>query len=199
MADVRAKVAIGIPSRGLIHSRTIQSLISNAEGKTVVWLFAHGLAIPDCFNKLADEFLATNATHLWIVEEDMALPDNILEKMLQEKDPIVTVDYPVVRTYPTISKNGKYTLGGTGCILIKRKVFETIGNPYFRSIARDASTLQPIEGTVWGGQDMDFYIKAQDAGFKVTVMKSKVGQYYVDAMGVPQTNDGFHKITAHYL
>lgn len=199
MTDVRAKVAIGIPSRGLIHSRTIESVIKNAEDKTVVWLFSHGLAIPDCFNKLVDDFLKTNATHLWIVEEDMAIPDNLLEKMLAEKDPIVTVDYPVVRSYPTISKNGKYTLGGTGCILIKRKVFETIGKPYFESIARDASTLEPIEGSVWGGQDMDFYIKAQDKGFSVTVLKSKVGQYYVDEMGVPQTNDGFHKITAHYL
>lgn len=195
VAPSKAHVAVCIPSRGLIHSRTIEEVIANLGGTSHSIYISHDQPIPDAYNNLVWQALSDDATsHVWIVEEDMKLPDDILVEMLSKDSDIVSVDYPVAPTFMVRSHQNDYDLGGTGCLLVKRHVFDEVGKPYFQSVARDQATLKPIAGTVWGGQDLDFYIRAQDAGFKITWLGKPITQYRVTEMGIPQTNDGFHKV-----
>jgi hypothetical protein len=90
------KVAIILPSRGLMFSRTAEEVLANHKSVPSRLFFAHKRPIPDCFEIPTLEALADeDITHLWYVEDDMALPPNILRTMLDANEMAVTADYPV--------------------------------------------------------------------------------------------------------
>lgn len=184
-----------MPSRGLIHSRTIEQVLKNVTGHKVTFFLSHDLPLPDSFNDVVGRALKAPVSHIWLVEDDIKLPPDILSKMLALDKPLVSVDSPMVVNKSTVRRQNGYTLTGTGCMLIKAEVFKALGEPYFRSVARDASTLKVLKVPMrWGGQDYDFCIRAHDAGFPLMLFDEPAGQYRVTEYGDHENNHGWHKI-----
>lgn len=206
------KVAVILPSRGLMFSRTAEEVLHNVRYREKGFLaipyklfFAHRLPIPQCFESptlqaLADEEI----THLWYVEDDMILPPDILRRMLDADKLVVTADYPVTKEGKgavfAVSKQVLWC--GTGCTLVKREVFDQLSTPYFRSDIRwtpyNYGKTIKLEGSMFGKDgyglhDVTFGIKLLKAGIPIHVL-GKVGQRKLVTLGKTGSNDGAHKV-----
>jgi hypothetical protein len=130
--------------------------------------------LPVARNSSCDLALRQNATHLCLIDDDMVPPpDSILRLLLHDVDivaplffrsgeghePLVfrfdgngaanpILDYPSASCFPVDAV-------GTGMMLIKRKVLQSIEPPWF---------FWPREGQ---GMDMEFCHRAGQAGFKI--------------------------------
>jgi len=130
-------------------------------------------------------------THIFWTEADMILPTDTIPKLLKVGKPIVSGIYflrggtgqpclyaptpvevkenPYLHTPITIyDERGPFPLHkkaggcpGMGCVLIERKVFEKIAEPWFDLKANDVGKKNGY------GQDLYFYTKVRWAGFQV--------------------------------
>lgn len=204
------RVAVIIPSRGLIFSRTAEEIVKNTQGVPHKKFFAHGLPIPDCFEAPLREALKDPTfTHVWFVEDDMILPENALRNMLNLMTAdVATYDYPVAKTGQGavfISKDGQVVFGGMGCTLVKREALDKLKLPYFRTdvkwrpsnfgtsvmLTAGQGTPKPDE---YGMQDVNFYMKLREAGATFEVFPDILGQRKLLALGKAGSNDGAHQI-----
>lgn len=202
------KVAVILPSRGLIFSQTADELLRNLKGVPHKFFFSHRRPIPECFESPANRALLDDSiTHLWFVEDDMVLPDFTLERMLSEDANAVTCDYPVTkdgRGSVFYDQGGQVVFCGTGCLLVKREVFDSIKAPYFtdkvrwtmlnygESIKMVASKNKKGEG--YGLHDITFCVKLWKSGVLIKVLPIKLGQRRLIALGKAGSNDGAHNI-----
>ena len=145
-------------------------------------------AIAGRMNVLVDRFLASDASHLFINDGDVEIPPNTIDTLLRHNVDIASGVYPFhnfdsVRAMSfgrmsTTSKCGNMHprdwdymkgqvfgeneswTGGTGCMLIKRRVFSRY-HPKIKPLRfnRDNDC----------GLDMWFWKRAQDAGFTARV------------------------------
>jgi hypothetical protein len=210
--------AVVTPSRGLVHSRSVESVMAAIEVATAAghefrgWRLSHDLPIPDCDNDVAERGLATGAETLFWVEEDMVIPERSLLAQLalfEAGHQISAVDYPVgADNWGCIAhNNGDIPWCGLGCTLIGRAVFDAIARPWFRTDKVYAIVGQPgarrfVERDdprpaerKWGQQDIWFFRQAIEAGFTITeVPGMSAGQAKVRELGKPATNVGWHQI-----
>jgi len=200
------KIAVIFPSRGLVFSQTADELLRNLEGYDYDIFFSHGLPIPDCFEKPLTEALKDNYTHIWFVEDDMILPDEILSDMLLADVPVATLDYPVSKDGQGAvfkSKEGQIIFTGTGCLLVKREVFNKLKPPYFRTDVRwnptnydkylKLTAMKSTRNDSYGLHDVNFGMKLYQAGIPISEI-GKTGQRKLIALGKPGTNEGAHEI-----
>lgn len=161
-----------IPTRGVIFSRTIESLKKNGINS---FLPIEGLPIPDSHNEGVRQALKEYSSYVLIMEDDMVMPEGALEQMIKKDTAIVCLDYPMDNGYSTICRKGGEILWcGLGCILIKRKVLETIGDPWFttdysyRINSEDPLELEKISNpSKYGGCDINFCMKARELGYRI--------------------------------
>lgn len=206
MTSSNIKIAVILPSRGLIFSETADELLQNLEGYEYDIFFAHGLPIPECFTEPLTEALKGDYSHIWIVEDDMILDSDILDSMLIMDDPVVTMDYPVDTKGQGVvfsDKAKRIIFTGTGCLLIKRAVFDKLEKPYFRTdikwgvvnygkfIRLTANSMPNLEG--YGLHDVNFGIKLWQAGIPIS-LAGNVGQRKLLKLGKVGSNDGAHEI-----
>ncbi len=216
-------VALCMPSRGLIHSRTVDATLAalaRASGHMdmVGWFMTHDLPIPDCHETLAQQALAAGAEFVWFVEEDMIPPPDALVRLLdiqrQTGAGIVTIDYPISEqpTQSTVMRkasDGSVFWCGLGCTLITRDVFTRLDRPWFRSKhpgvfirhgAQDDWHWQdnpPHAPNVfeYGGQDIWLCYQALLAGFTIEAVPDVVaGHARLRSWGAKHTNDGAHVV-----
>ncbi len=200
------KIAVIFPSRGLVFSRTAEELLNNLEGYEYDIFFSHGLPIPDCFEKPVLEALKDPTyTHLWLVEDDMILPDGTLDSLLIMDAPVATMDYPVSKEGQgtVFEVGGRVIFSGTGCLLIKREVFNFLNKPYFRADVKWTPTnfgkfirFTASESTrldAYGLHDVTFGLKLFKAQIPISVAGT-IGQRKLKALGKAGTNDGAHQI-----
>lgn len=198
------KLAIIMPSRGLIFSETIEEVLREVRSLDCEWdiFFSHCVPIPECFNNPTDEALAGQYTHLWFVEEDMILPQGILKELLAVGTPVVTADYPVNGGMCiTYNDKGDVMYAGTGCLLVKREVFDRLERPIWDTTHKygpDSRLLGIRAGyeleDIYGQHDIHFYMTIRGLGIPIGVAKSLCGQRRVVEYGQRETNDGFHVI-----
>jgi len=189
-----------------MFSRTADELLQNLEGYDYEIFFAHGLSIPECFTVPLNRVLKRDFTHILIVEDDMILPEDTLSAMLLMDAPVVTMDYPVSKTGQGAvfsDKAGRIIFTGTGCLLVKREVFDRLKPPYFRTdikwnvqnygdfVRFTANSLPTVAG--YGLHDVTFGIKLWKAGIPISVA-GKIGQRKLLSLGKAGSNDGAHKI-----
>lgn len=189
-------------------SETADELLQNLQGYDYDIFFAHGLPIPDCFEEPLQRALEGPYTHFWFVEDDMKLPNDILDSLLLADAPVAAADYPVSKEgQGAVFKDasGKVVFTGTGCTLIKREVFEKLSWPYFRTDIRwnavnygdsvrltaNVVTNPGLEG--YGLHDTHFGIRLWHAGIPIEIV-GRVGQRKLIALGKAGSNDGAHKI-----
>ena len=200
------KLAILIPSRGLINSRTIESVLENIYDSHFYYkfFFTHDLPIPDAQNTLVRRALDWEADYLWFVEEDMLIPKDTLQKMYMLMQPIVAVDYPVgEKRYGCIArKAGEILWFGLGCTLIHDEVFEEIKEPWFETSKTVRITNEdPFEYVIdknvpnkYGGHDILFGLKAKEKGVEIMQLEGvTAGHIKPVETGREGSNSGIHK------
>lgn len=156
--------------------------------------FKHGeesllYAITDRMNAVIEDYLRTDASHLFIVDADVEIPPHTLETLLRHDVDLASGVYPFHnfetchammfgRMGPNdpcgffIPRDWEYmkdqvfgeefpVSGGTGCFLVKRRVF-----------GRYSAKIKPLRFTRKGGKcggDVYFWKRAQDMGFTARV------------------------------
>lgn len=187
-------IGVILPSRGLIHSRTLESLTEALKGFEYKFYFSHDNPIPTCFNIPITEALKDSPDYIWIVEEDMAFPEDTLRKLLDADTEIATMDYRLENGQMCYYETSGYLLGGTGCILIKA---DTMRKLMPLSSVAYGLDLKPIDGITmhYGGQDIDLCVRAQDMGIKPVIVGT-VDHLRVKQMGDRNVNNGTHEVTA---
>jgi len=199
------KIGVCIASRGLIHSRTLESVFKNLR-KGCRWriFLTHDMPIPDAQNSLVSQAMKWGATYLFFVEEDMLVPDRTLESLLALEKPISAVDYPVGEgRYSCIARKGDEILWcGLGCTLIHRNVFDKIGKPWFETDKTVRITNEdPFEYVIdenipykYGGHDILFGIKVREKGVEISQLDGiTAGHIKPVKTGKDGFNDGTHK------
>lgn len=202
------KLAIVIPSRGLIFSRTAEEIERETRGMRRKFYFAHGKPIPKCFESPVNRALCDfDNTHILILEDDMKLHQNAVWDALDADKDVVVYDYPITKNgRGSVFRDGtgKVIYSGTGFMLIKREVFDKLKAPYFRSdigwnVYRDKESLRFVPRTMvkddgYGLHDITFGMKLQKAGIEITVLDKTLGQRKLLELGKSGSNDGAHKI-----
>lgn len=199
------RLAVCLPSRGLVHSRTVQGLLCNLAEALPKWslYFTHDLSIPDCFNALVEAALDDGAEAIWFVEEDMELPDGILDDLLIEMasnhHAVVAADYAVEGKESCLHYKGDTLMAtGMGCMLVKASVFYKLGEPYFRDTYEyglpEWTPIHMVPGSGYGRQDIDFGYRVNQLGYTIGVLPEKIGHYKIEVPGESRTNKGVHKV-----
>ena len=199
-------LAICIATRGLVHSRTVESVLKNIQETNFIckFFFTHDLSIPDAQNKLVQDALDWGADYLWFVEEDMLIPDDTFSKMYQMGGQVVAVDYPVgEKRYNCIArKQGQILWSGLGCTLFRREVFEIIPPPWFEINKTVRITNEdPFEYVIdekvsykYGGHDILFGLKCREKGVVIVQLEGiTAGHIKPVESGKSGYNDGIHK------
>lgn len=205
------------PSRGLIHSRTVEAGLAALAfpGDAVThrgWLVTHDLPIPECHERLAERGLATGADYLWFVEEDMTPPPDALMRLItwqrETGAGVVLMDYPVGE-HPTRhailrQPDGAVVYGGLGCALITCTALERIPRPWFSTaheyaLRRDRNGFYTLCETErpypYGGLDVAFCARARASGVRLSFVEGQcAGHARLRALGKPQDNQGVHSI-----
>jgi len=143
------------------------------------------LAITNRLNNIIDEFMKTDASHLWIIDMDTEVPKHALCTLLKLNADIASGVYPfhnirnstmfgrtpsteeyyfipgtIDRLRGRVIGEEEMVSGGNGCMLIKRRVFQ-----------RYHPNIEPMRFTCPGGKGSDTYFwwRAQKAGFTARI------------------------------
>lgn len=199
------RIAIIFPSRGLAFSQTCEELLENLEGYNYRIFFAHGLSIPNCFNKPLEQALRGRYTHFWFVEDDIVLPKNTLKRLLEENVPAVMCDYPMDSEGKSAifrDPEGNAIYGGTGCMLVTREFLKAYKKPILHTdMAWDIKIGEvvevrprPVKGELYGLHDVNFSLEAYKRGTPIKVSKVRCGHRKLKQMGSASSNIGQHEI-----
>lgn len=198
------KIGLILPSRGLVNSRTAETALELVTAlmpeDTVIWYFSHNRPIPDCFNVPVEEALKDKCDWILILEEDVVFGNKELNALVRDakKYKVAALDYKIGPDLMCAQVRGGIQLTGTGAIMISKDVLEAVGKPYFRtSVKYHALNMTEYEGmeNVYGGQDIDFCVRAYRAGFPVHLVEGFTASHYkVKEYGEPQVNNGVHVI-----
>lgn len=195
------RIAVLMPSRGLIFSETIEEVLREAAPFDFQIFFSHSRPIPECFNEPMEKILEGDFSHVWIVEEDMVLPKGILQELIDLNSPLATMDYPAVEGVMCVKRdgNGKVLYTGTGCLLIDRGVLELVEKPVFDTehiwdtSGKYLGKRDPRE-KIYGQHDVQFFMRVKELGLPVAVTDTIGHQRKIIEYGQKEVNDGFHKI-----
>lgn len=201
------KLAVIVPSRGLMYSRTLEELLGELEGLNYEIYWSHAKSLPACFNDPTEQALADPDVYaVLICEDDMIIPKGILKQMFSENYPVTALDYPFqVNGDSTCLHDPKgfayYT--GTGFMLIAKSVLQQMEKPIWRTnqtfdlfIDKDTIHWWPrtLKKVYYGLHDLRFGITLYSAGLPIKPMKRKAGQRKLKALGKAGSNNGAHDI-----
>lgn len=211
------RLVVATPSRGLVHSRTVEAVLSAVRIAPVEfadWVLSHDLPIPDCHERVCEAAMATGADLIWLVEEDVVPPSNAVNVMLagmaSRGADGAFIDYPI-GAGPTCNcaqvLDGICIWCGTGCLLLRREALERIPRPWFDN--RNEVEVKVRDGQVtirefpvayeYGGQDIGFSLKARAFGVRIAYVPPAVAfcqHLKVGGWGEPMSNYGSHQILA---
>lgn len=189
-----------------MFSQTADEILQNLKNLPHKFYFSHRKPIPDCFEEPVNKALDNpEVTHLWIVEDDMVLPPDTLQNMLDMDKAVVTANYPTTSRGDAaiLTIKGRIVYGGTGCLLVKREVFDELKKPYFRSdiawIPKNMGDYIKFTATKrgdigYGFHDVNFYMSLYQLEIPVHVLPGTLGQRKLLSLGQAGTNKGAHKI-----
>ena len=205
--QVASRLAVIIPSRGLMFSETLEDILRELEGLDYKIFWAHGKSLPDAFNDPTEEALADESIYaLWFVEDDMILPKGILRKMFAKNYPVVALDYPFKQDGDSTvlhDPHGYAFWTGTGCLLVAREVLENMQKPIWRTdqtfdpfIDKDTIHFWPraLDKVYYGLHDLNFGLTLYSSGLPIMTMEDEGGQHKLAKLGTPKSNQGVHDI-----
>lgn len=149
-------------------------------------------------NGLVEDFLESDADILWFIDSDVVPPPHALDLVSKYSDfwDLAGCPYPVFMSVPgykgpqivfTVYKRDETGMHaskvptegtefvdglGTGCMFIKRDVFEKLEKPYFEFKYRKDDMM------ITEGEDLGFCRKVSDLGYKFFIDYSMVCKHY---------------------
>lgn len=201
------KIAVILPSRGLMFSQTADEILQNLKDIPHKFFFSHRHPIPDCFEEPTLKALEDkDITHLWFIEDDMILKPDTLQRLIDTDVAVATADYPVNKDGrgAVFSVDNQIIFTGTGCLLVKREVFEELKRPYFRTdirwnIKNYGSFLKmtkvvdkSLDG--YGLHDVNFCMSLYGKEIPIHKISGNLGQRKLVSLGAAGTNNGAHNI-----
>jgi len=201
------KLAVILPSRGLMFSETFEELLNELEGFNYEIYWAHEKSLPDCFNDPTEQALADpDVFALLICEDDMIIPKGILKEMFDMNYPVVSLDYPFQQQGDSTclhDPEGNAFWTGTGFILVAKAVLENMEKPIWRTdmtfdpfIDKDTIHFWPrkLDKVYYGLHDLRFGLLLYSAGMPIKVPNRTAGQRKLVKLGKAGTNNGTHEI-----
>jgi len=184
------KILICIPTLGKIDVKTAQFAGILSKQPNIEYLPIIGLPVDEARNRAVNIFLQNEQfTHLFFLDDDVIPPDDCIDKLLSLKAPITSGIYPLIspvgiqwsvgeRGLDPQPNRGKYVyklvdrlkshtepfeadMAGTGCLLIRRDVFDKLEWPYFKTLSfKDGSRMT---------EDTYFFERTFEAGIKLII------------------------------
>lgn len=201
------KLAVIVPSRGLMMSETLEELLRELEGFNYEIFWSHGKSLPQCFNDPTEEALKdSNVFAFLFVEDDMIIPDGILQKMFATRYPVTALDYPFLQDGDSTclhDPKGMAFWTGTGFMLVAREVLEQMEKPIWRTdttyeqfIDEDTMHWWPrkLNKVFYGLHDLRFGLILYSNEMPIYPMTQTAGQRKLVKLGAKGVNDGAHEI-----
>ena len=201
------KLAVIVPSRGLMFSETFEELLRELEGYNYEIFWAHAKSLPQCFNDPTEKALADPEVFAVLYcEDDMILPKGILKKMFAVKYPVTALDYPFQQQGDATvlhDPKGMAYWSGTGFMLVAKQVLNQMEKPIWRTdttfdpfIDKDTIHFWPrkLDKIYYGLHDLRFGLVLYSAGMPVYPMSKTAGQRKLLELGKKGTNNGAHQI-----
>lgn len=201
------KLAVVLPSRGLMFSETLEELLGELEGFDYQIFWAHGKSLPECFNEPTERALADhNVYAVLFCEDDMIIPKGILMQMFDQKYPVVALDYPFQQQGDSTCLHDPHGMAywtGTGFMLVARQILEQLEKPIWRTdrtfdpfIDKDTIHFWPRQLTkiFYGLHDLNFGMVLYSAGVPIQPMERTAGQRKLVKLGEKHANKGAHEI-----
>lgn len=201
------KLAVVLPSRGLMFSETFEELLGELEDFDYEIYWAHGKSLPECFNEPTESALKDPSVYaVLFCEDDMIIPRGILKKMFAVQYPVVALDYPFQQNGDSTclhDPEGMAFWTGTGFLLVAREILEQIPKPIWRTnrtfdpfIDKDTIHFWPRDLTkvFYGLHDLNFGMVLYSSGVPVMPLEETAGQRKLVKLGEAHTNNGAHKI-----
>ena len=202
-----SKLAVVLPSRGLMFSETLEELLRELEGFDYKIFWAHGKSLPQCFNDPTEEALKDpDVFAVLFCEDDVIIPKGLLKEMFAKNYPVVAMDYPFQQDGDSTvlhDPQGMAYWTGTGFMLVARTVLEQLEKPIWRTdrtfdpfIDKDTLHFWPrmLDKVFYGLHDLNFGLVLYSAGMPVLPMERTGGQRKLVALGEKHTNNGAHDI-----
>ncbi len=201
------KLAVVLPSRGLLFSETFEELLGELEGLNYEIFFAHERPLPEAFNEPTEKVLADKDVYAVLYcEDDMIIPKGILKKMFAVRYPVVALDYPFQQDGDSTclhDPQGMAFWTGTGFLLVAKSVLQQMEQPVWRTDTTfdpfiDTDTIhfwpRKLDKVYYGLHDLRFGLLLYSAGLPIYVMTETAGQRKLRQLGGKGTNEGAHEI-----
>lgn len=184
------RILIGIPTAKYIEAETFKSIydLKKPPGTELSFQYFWGYNVEQVRNIMVAYTLRNNFDYLFSVDSDIILTDTSLTRLLHCQDSVRAVSSGVYiqrkegERIPEIYVTNPHTGGqqnihiddvqddcvidvaavGFGCCLVRKDVFERVGNPWF--VYRSN-----IDFTKVVSEDVDFCVKASEQGYKIVV------------------------------
>lgn len=189
---------------------------------------SHNLPIPESHNFVVSSALQDGVERIFLIEEDHYIEPKAFVALATSEYDLAILQYNDKNGSPHgivhYNEVGEILWSGVGALCVKRKVFEDLGEPYFRTdhiyrnikkhISNDKSVTEFEEvppKEVWndetnkfdekrdhykyGGLDVDFYTRVRKLGYKIIMLPEyKAHHFRLVKLGEPQNNNGLHDI-----
>jgi hypothetical protein len=199
--------AIALCSRGLVHSRTLESIEDArfmARSGFHNWrtYLTHDRPIPEAQNEVVERILSLDPAAEWIlfVEEDIVLPRFLFQHF--NHSPVQAVNYRLPGNQECVRKDrlGNVIFCGLGCTLVHKNVFVSIPRPWFQTSTQfseeDGKLYPSYQGKVsYGGHDVFFCHALQTQKIQIReVPRLRAEHLRVSKLGAELSNIGYHEI-----
>jgi len=148
------KIAIGVATNRQIKSKTAQSvmrLLAYTEVDFEIIVSTRGYNTSENRNWIATQAVNRGCDYLFFVDDDMILPEETLEILLNHDKDIVGCVYKtkyetqadVCEYFDDERPQGLFKVKsiGTGCLLIKTDVFRKLPQPWFKYLWNDNGSI----------------------------------------------------------
>lgn len=185
----KVKVYMGLPSTGNRRDSQIYALrrMQERHKDEIEFIYpelcVHRILHDYARNQVVEEFLESEADILWFLDSDVTPPADAMQFLLETQDkwkaagityPIWLNDQVIYTTYkrhpskPNLTYSDSRPTGGrefvaglaTGCLFLKRELFENMQKPYFE-FRFDPESREMIEG-----EDLGFARKLHEQGIE---------------------------------
>ncbi len=167
------KIAIGVATNRLVKPKTALSLLNllaYSKHDYEIIVSERGYNTSENRNWIASQAVKTGCSHLFFVDDDMTIPSDTLDRLLESDKDIVGAVYntkyeiqsPVVEYLTDERPTELFKCGaiGTGCLLIKTDVFKKVPQIWFNYVWND-------NGSVKMSHDWYFCHKAREYGYDI--------------------------------
>lgn len=175
-------IVLGVPTREHVHALFMSDLVSAMRhhagtGDEVRLALVLGSVLTTQRTDVVRHALGMAATHLLWLDTDMRFPPDVIGRMLAHERPVVAANYqrrtapfgPVaaqagapLHTTPRSAGLEEVDYTGMGCMLVERRVFEAVPEPWFDFAWSESERCHV-------GEDVFFCRKVRAHGFPVLV------------------------------